>query len=75
MKSVRHVIELLQGESLVEVLFVRDTDDHWHADVKLSDGSTWAFRQDVAGPFHPCELHAERLAFTAKAMVNSGRAA
>ena len=75
MKAIRHEIVLHSKDEHVEVVFVRDTDDHWHADVTLSDGSKWAFRQDVAGPFHPCELHAEQLAKTAKIMVNSGRAA
>jgi len=75
MKSIRHVIELEAKETLIEVVFTRDTDEHWHADVTLSDASRWSFGQDNFGPFHPCELHAERLVWAAKGMVNSGRAA
>jgi hypothetical protein len=69
------IYELMHGSDFNEVKFTRDVNQRWHADVKLMDGTRWAFRQDTAGPFHPCEVHAERLVFAAKAMVNSGRPA
>lgn len=75
MKSVRHIIELETRDGMAEVFFVRDVNGVWHADVKLGDGSSWSFRQQDHGPFHACELHAERLYFVALDRVNSGRAA
>lgn len=67
--------EVTHGSDFAEVKFTRDVVNRWHADVKLIDGTQWSFRQDTAGPFHPCEVHAERLVFAAKALINSVRAA
>ncbi len=75
MTSVTHTIELHAKDSAYTVAFVRDVSGKWHAEVTLTDGSKWAFRQDEMGPFHPCDLHAERLVFAAKGRVNSGSAA
>ena len=75
MTSVKHVIEMHLKESVYSCEFVRDVNGKWHAKVFLPNGSQWCFRQDQFGPFHPCDLHAERLAWVAIGMVNSGRVA
>lgn len=75
MTSVIHTIELHAGETAYWVEFVRDAVGKWHAQVLLPDASKWGFRQEENGPFHPCELHAERLVFVALDRRNSGRAA
>ena len=72
MKAVRVEIEMCEVSAVV--VFIRDTDNQWHADVKLGDGSSWAFTQSPR-TFWPSVSHAEHLVLRAFEMVNSGRAA
>lgn len=72
MKAVRVEIEMMEVSAVVT--FIRDTNSEWHADVKLGDGSSWAFTQS-ATTFWPSVSHAEQLVLRAFERVNSGRAA
>lgn len=76
MKANRVEFELEIRQRSATVVFLRDLNDHWMADVSIEgiDGQTH-LAHDVIKPAHPCELHAERLYWMAVARANSGRAA
>ncbi len=72
MTAIRVEIEMREVSAVVR--FIRDTDDHWHAEVVLGDGSSWAFTQSPK-TFWPSVSHAEQLVLRAFEQINSGRAA